>query len=309
MMETITYGIVVFTLLVSSTAFTIPIHAGHGISLASLPSPLPSSSSTPSQLMVTTNNDNDIDIEKLGLTPQLATMTKAFSSIPDEKMRYKQLLYMANQLKPMESSLMVPKNKVPGCLSTVFVDCVATQKEGEDGAADEIILEYVGESDGLLTKGLVALLIRGLSGCTPEQIQKVNPEFINAAKISQSLTPGRNNGFLNMLRVMKEKAAAATIDDNENEADDIITSFEPIEDKPMYNEIMNRLISVLKPSKIELSDISREAYESHFNLIIVVDAFSNLPPEKRNQVISLVLGDIMEKIQAIDIEALSPDEI
>jgi len=110
--------------------------------------------------MVATNDDNDIDIEKLGLTPQLATMTKAFSTIPDEKMRYKQLLYMANQLKPMDSNLMLPKNKVPGCLSTVFVDCVATQKKGEDGAADEIILNYVGESDGLLTKGLVALLIR-----------------------------------------------------------------------------------------------------------------------------------------------------
>jgi len=156
---------------------------------------------------------------------------------------------------------------------------------------------------------------RGLSGCTPEQIQKVNPEFINAAKISQSLTPGRNNGFLNMLRVMKEKAAAVTLDDLDNgklaheAASDIITSFERIEDKPMYNEIMNRLISVLKPSKIELSDTSREAYESHFKLIIVVDAFSNLPSEKRNQVISLVLGDILEKIQAIEIEALSPDEI
>mmetsp|Transcript_23388 Transcript_23388/g.27630 ORF Transcript_23388/g.27630 Transcript_23388/m.27630 type:complete len:316 (-) Transcript_23388:38-985(-) len=299
--------LVLCSLLIYSTALTVPVKIPHGLSK--------SSSNASPRCMVTTNNDNDIDIENLGLTPQLATMTKAFSSIPDEKMRYKQLLYMANQLKPMDPRLMVPENKVPGCLSTVFVDCVATEKKGEDGAADEIVLDYIGESDGLLTKGLVALLVRGLSGCTPEQIEKVNPEFINAAKISQSLTPGRNNGFLNMLKVMKQKAAAVNsvgvdeaIVDEEQEVE-IITSFEQIEDKPMYNEIMNRLINVLKPNKIELVDISQKSYESHFNLIIVVAAFENLPIEKRKQIIFLVLGDIMEKIQDLEIKAMSPDEV
>merc|ERR1712113_927593 len=126
--------------------------------------------------------------------------------------------------------------------------------------------DYVGDSDGLLTKGLVALLIRGLSGCTPEQIAKVNPEFIKTAKISQSLTPGRNNGFLNMLKVMKEKAAAATLDNvddgtaNDEKSCDAI-SFELKEDKPIYNEIMEKLINVLKPKKIELVDTSRESDE------------------------------------------------
>jgi len=299
--------VVLFSLLLYSNALKVPINIPHGLSK--------SSSSASPRSMITTNKDNDIDIENLGLTPQLATMTKAFSSIPDEKMRYKQLLYMANQLKPMDPRLMVPENKVPGCLSTVFVDCVATKKKGEDGAADEIVLDYIGESDGLLTKGLVALLVRGLSGCTPEQIEKVNPEFINAAKISQSLTPGRNNGFLNMLKVMKQKAAAVNsvgVDEaivDEEKQVGIITSFEQIEDKPMYNEIMNRLINVLKPNQIELVDISQKSYESHFNLIIVVAAFSDLPHEKRKQVIYLVLGDIMEKIQDLEIKAMSPDEV
>ena len=45
-----------------------------------------------------------------------------------------------------------------------------------------------------------------MSGNTAEDIQKVDAKFIKKAKIEQSLTPGRNNGFLNMLRVMKQKA-------------------------------------------------------------------------------------------------------
>ena len=49
---------------------------------------------------------------------------------------------------------------------------------------------------------------RCLSGNTAEAIQKVDPQFIKAAKIEQSLTPGRNNGFLNMLKSMKQKALA-----------------------------------------------------------------------------------------------------
>jgi len=193
----------------TSVAFSRSIIVGHERAMIFSSSRL---LKTIPQSMVDVNNGDDIDIEieNLSLTPQLASMTKAFSTIPDEKMRYKQLLYMATQLESMDPSLMVSKNKVPGCLSTVYVDCVAMQTKSDDGADDEIILNYVGDSDGLMTKGLVALLIRGLSGCTSEQIQKINPEFIKTAKVSQSLTPGRNNGFLNMLKVMKEKAAEAT---------------------------------------------------------------------------------------------------
>lgn len=259
-------------------------------------------------------------------------MTNAFSSIPDEKTRHKQLLYMASQLPPVDDSVRISENKVPGCLSTVHVDCTTEIKDGET------VVNYFGDSDGLLTKGLLALLIRGLSGCTAEKITNVSPKFIQAAKISQTLTPGRNNGFLNMLAVMKKKAAEAAengankdveLITNSNIGSEvetegeggIVTSFSEIEGKPMYNAILSTLIPILKPTSITLVDNSsqhaghggskgwEESGESHFKINIVADAFDGLNLVKRHKLIYMLLGDVMPKIHALEIRAKCPSEL
>jgi len=275
--------------------------------------------------------EDELDLSTLNLTPQLEMMVNAFSSIPDEKTRHKQLLYMASKLPAVTDDVRISANKVPGCLSTVHVDCTLEPKSDDDDST--MVVNYFGDSDGLLTKGLLALLIRGLSGCTPEEIQMVDPTFIQAAKISQTLTPGRNNGFLNMLAVMKKKAldaaekgsGAATADEEKEEEKEeeaaIVTSFEEIDGKPMYNTIMSTLITILKPTSIKLTDNSaqhaghagskgwEESGESHFALEIVAEAFDGLSLVKRHQLIYMLLGETMQKIHALEIKAKSPAEV
>ena len=121
------------------------------------------------------------DAESLGLTAPLAKMVEALRTVTDEKTRYKQLLFLAQQSPPMGAELQVAENKVPGCLSTVYVHATL---DGEGKVT------FLGDSDAQLTKGLVALLVRGLSGCTAAEIGAVQPEFIRHAGLAASLTPG-----------------------------------------------------------------------------------------------------------------------
>ena len=67
-------------------------------------------------------------------------------------------------------------------------------------------VQWAADSDSQLTKGLAALLVNGLSGCTPEEIVRIDPSFIDMLGLTQALTPSRNNGFLNMFKLMQRKS-------------------------------------------------------------------------------------------------------
>ena len=89
-----------------------------------------------------------------------------------------------------------PENKVNGCASQVYITAAL-----EDGK-----VVYQGDSDAQLVKGLVAFLIEGLNGSTPEEILQVTPDFIEETGLKVSLTPSRANGFYNIFQLMQKKA-------------------------------------------------------------------------------------------------------
>mmetsp|Transcript_3149 Transcript_3149/g.4372 ORF Transcript_3149/g.4372 Transcript_3149/m.4372 type:complete len:290 (+) Transcript_3149:100-969(+) len=245
------------------------------------------------------------------LPPALKAIVTNLQNLPDDKYRYKQLLFWASQASSIDTKFRIPENKVPGCLSTVYVHATIDP--------DTRLVTYIGDSDAQLTKGLVNLLVKGLSGNTPEAINKVDPAFIREAGIAASLTPGRNSGFVNMLNVMKAKALALESEEQTIQTADVKKQTIQEEARgPIATEILNKL-AVLQPTSIELVDESHqhaghagakgfEAGESHFKLDIVADCFDDLSRVKRHQLIYTILGDIMQQIHALQIFARSPSE-
>jgi cysteine desulfuration protein SufE len=128
--------------------------------------------------------------------PNLDKIVERFKRHSDPKKRYEQLLWYAKKLEAMPEEAKIPENKVQGCVSQVFI--TANLKDGK--------VWYQGDSDAQLVKGLVALLIQGLNGLSPQEIMQVSPDFIEETGLKVSLTPSRANGFYNILQLMKKKA-------------------------------------------------------------------------------------------------------
>ena len=126
----------------------------------------------------------------------LDRMVEKLGSTADPKRRYEYVLWLAKRLEPMPAEQQTEAIKVKGCVSQVFVQ----------GRLDQGLMRWQGDSDALITKGLLALLIQGLDGLTPEQVQSMDPAFIAATGLQASLTPSRANGFLNILRTMQQQA-------------------------------------------------------------------------------------------------------
>ena len=126
----------------------------------------------------------------------LDRMVEKLGSTADPKRRYEYVLWLAKKLEPMPAEQQTEAIKVKGCVSQVFVQ----------GRLEQGLMRWQGDSDALITKGLLALLIQGLDGLTPEQVQSMNPAFIAATGLQASLTPSRANGFLNILRSMQQQA-------------------------------------------------------------------------------------------------------
>jgi cysteine desulfuration protein SufE len=109
----------------------------------------------------------------------------------DEKYEY--IIDMGKKLKPLDEVYKKDENKIKGCQSTVWM--VSELKDGK--------VVYKAESDAVIVKGLVSMLIRVLSNHTPKEIIDAKLEFIDKIGMKQHLAQTRSNGLLSMVKQMK----------------------------------------------------------------------------------------------------------
>ena len=127
---------------------------------------------------------------------ELFKLVKKLKNAEDPKRKYEFILWLGKKLKVPNNSILIPENKVQGCVSEVFVK--ASFQDGK--------LYWEGYSDALITKGLLAFLINGMNELTPKEVVNINNKFIEDTGLKASLTPSRSNGFLNILLKMQSQA-------------------------------------------------------------------------------------------------------
>jgi len=112
--------------------------------------------------------------------------------------RYNYLIELSNKLPEIDSKFKNNNYLIRGCQSKVWLN--AEYKNGK--------ILYTADSDAIITKGIIALLIRVLSNRTPQEIMDTDLKFIDAIGLRQNLSPTRANGLLSMIKQMKLYALA-----------------------------------------------------------------------------------------------------
>ncbi len=125
-------------------------------------------------------------------------IVKEFDELEDWEERYAKIIKLGRELPDLPEDFKTEKNKLDGCQSQVWI-----KAELENG---KILLEA--DSDAMIVKGLIALLIKVYSGHTPEEILSTPPDFVKEIGIDNHLSPTRKNGLGAMLKQIQMFAVA-----------------------------------------------------------------------------------------------------
>ena len=121
-----------------------------------------------------------------------------FEQFGDWMEKYNYLIEISKDLEPLDTKFKTPDNVIHGCQSRVWL--VADIQDDK--------LVFKADSDAIITKGIIALLIKVLSGQKPEVVMNVDLYFIDQIGLRQNLSPTRSNGLLSMVKQMKMYALA-----------------------------------------------------------------------------------------------------
>ncbi|MFA5574673.1 MAG: SufE family protein [Brumimicrobium sp.] len=116
-----------------------------------------------------------------------------FSIYQDWLEKYEYIIELGKDLPLIDPSLKIEKNIIKGCQSQVWLN--AEKKDG--------LMYFTADSDAIITKGLIALLIRPINGEKPEEIAKYDFNFIQEIGLQEHLSPTRSNGLLGMVKSIK----------------------------------------------------------------------------------------------------------
>jgi cysteine desulfuration protein SufE len=116
-----------------------------------------------------------------------------FSMYEDWNDKYEYLIEFGKALPKMDEQLKTDENRIYGCQSRVWLN--AYKKDDR--------LYFDADSDAIITKGIVGLLVKVLSGHTPKEIADADLYFINKIGLKEHLSPNRANGLLSMIKKMK----------------------------------------------------------------------------------------------------------
>ncbi len=123
---------------------------------------------------------------------------KEFETFKEWMDKYNYLIELSDDLPVIDEKYRTDEYLIKGCQSNVWL--YASFKDG--------VIKYTADSDAIITKGIVALLIRVLSDRTPQEIMNTDLYFIDKIGLKQHLSPARSNGLLAMIKQMKLYAIA-----------------------------------------------------------------------------------------------------
>ena len=122
-----------------------------------------------------------------------------FSEVDDWMDRYGYIIDLGNALEPLPESLKTPDRLIEGCQSRVWLDAAKT--------ADGKVV-YRADSDAIIVKGIISMLVEVLSGHTPDEILADDLSFIQRIGLAEHLSPTRSNGLVAMVKQMRAYALA-----------------------------------------------------------------------------------------------------
>jgi cysteine desulfuration protein SufE len=134
----------------------------------------------------------------MSLIERQQKLVEEFSSDSEWEARYKRIIDAGKTLKPYPEDKRLDKFKVSGCQSQVWL-----YPEKKDGR-----IVFFADSDALITKGLIAVLLRVYSDAPAEEIVRTSPDFISQLGLQTKLTPSRANGLNSMVKQIRLYALA-----------------------------------------------------------------------------------------------------